>query len=242
MIVRRLVLVFSIVVCGSLAMAAAALAAGSGGLPPGQTLFSETSANAFFGGKGGPPEGFSVFVNQGLNSFEPEDSTGSAVVTRSTLVQLSVYTATSNGYACYVIPDSDFVFSRNLQSASLSTTLTTANLCKGYGAPAISKTGAAPLSANGILAPAGGLPASITLNVTWTGTGVTSALRSQQNFSCLDYMTEFSLTARAAASTAAGNISMLTGSFTSPSAVVGSSDGTVDVSGIRSPSCPYSLG
>lgn len=56
MVIRRLVLVISIVVSGSLALAAAVLAAGSGGLPPGQTLFSEMSANASFGGKGGPPE------------------------------------------------------------------------------------------------------------------------------------------------------------------------------------------
>ena len=242
MIIRRLVLVISIVVSGSLALAAAVLAAGSGGLPPGQTLFSEMSANAFFGGKGGPPEGFSVFVNQGLNSFEPEDSTGSAFVTHTTMVQLSVSTASSYGYACYVIPDTDFVVSRNLQSATLSTTLTTANLCKGYGAPAVAKTGAAPLSPNGITAAGGGLPPSITLNVAWTGTGVSSALRAQQTFTCLDYTTDFSLTARAAAANATGSISMLTGSFTSPSAVVGSSDGTIDVSGIRSSSCPYSLG
>ena len=153
MFIRRLVLVFSIVVCRSLALAAAELAAG-GGLPPGQTLFSETSANAFFGsGNGGPPNGFFVFVNQGLNSFEPEDSTGTATVTRSTIVQLQMFIAGGGDAACYVIPDSDFVVSRNLQSATLHTTPTTANMCKGKDAPAIGKSGAAPLAANGVPAP-----------------------------------------------------------------------------------------
>ncbi|HEY8864809.1 MAG TPA: hypothetical protein VIO37_11665 [Candidatus Dormibacteraeota bacterium] len=42
--------------------------------------------------------------------------------------QLQVFTATGGGGACHVIPDSDFVVSRNLQSASLNTTLTAANM------------------------------------------------------------------------------------------------------------------
>src|SRR3981081_4729676 len=104
MFIRRLVLCLSIVLCGSLAMAAATLAAG-GGLPPGQTIFSDRSANAFFGtGKGGPPNGFFVFVNQGLNSFEPENSTGTTTVTQSTIVQLQVVTAGAAGGASYGVP------------------------------------------------------------------------------------------------------------------------------------------
>ena len=242
MFIRRLVLVFSIVVCGSLALAAAALAAG-GGLPPGQTLFSDTSANAFFGtGKGAPPNGFFVFVNQGLNSFEPENSTGVTTVTHSTIVQLQVFTPTGGGSACYVIPDSDFTFSRNLQSASLHTTLTTANMCKGKGAPAIGKSGAAPLAPNGVLPPGPSLPPSITIDATWTGTGVMSTRRDRASFECLDYSSDSSLTLRAAVSNAAGSISMLKDSFTSQAAAVGSNDGTIDVSGSISPSCPLLLG
>lgn len=235
MIVRRLVLVLSIVVCGSLAMAAAVFGAG-GGLGPGQTLFSDTNANASFGGKGGPPEGFSVFVNQGLNSFEPEDG-GVTTVNRSTIVKLTVFTASGTGGACYVIPDSDFVVSRNLQSATLNTTLTTANMCKGKGTPTIS-SGAPPLSTNGVLPPVINLPPSITIDVTWNGTGVTSVLRSKSTFECLDYSTDMSSTNRAAAAGATGSISMLTGSRTASYAVVGSTDGTIDVSGVLSSSCP----
>jgi hypothetical protein len=67
-------------------------------------------------------------------------------------------------------------------------------------------------------------------------------MRSQNTFTCLDYSTEGSYRARAAAANAAGAISMLTGSFTAPYAIVGSSDSTFDVNGWRSPSCPYSLG
>jgi hypothetical protein len=244
MIIRRLVLVFSIVVCSSLALATAVFGAG-GGLTPGQYSFNDTSANAFFGyGKGGPPEGFSVFVNRGINSFEPEDSTGGTTVVRSTMVQLAVYSATVNGFACYVIPESDFVVSSNLQSASLHTTLTTANLCKGFGVPATSKTAVAPLVANAAAAPAGGLPPTITLNVTWTGNGVTAYMTSKTSLECLDYSNQGSFKGRSVAAGAAGTISMLAGSFTTApnTAVIGSSDSTIEISGYQSPSCPFGKG
>jgi len=239
MFIRRLVLVFSIVVCGSLALAAAALAAGGGGLAPGQYSFADTSANAFFGyGKGGPPEGFSVFVNRGLNTFEPE-SGGVATVSRSTIVQLSVYTATGYGFGCYVIPETDFVVSSNLQSASLDTTLTTANMCKGFGAPGVSQATVPALVGNAATAPSAGLPPSITVKVTWTGNGVTSTMKGKNSFECLDYSTDGSYTALTAAASAAGTISMLDGSFTAPNnALVGSGSSTLDISGYRSALCP----
>ncbi len=47
MLVRRLVLVFSIVICGLLALAVGALGAG-GGLAPGSYTFNSKSASAFF--------------------------------------------------------------------------------------------------------------------------------------------------------------------------------------------------
>jgi hypothetical protein len=240
-IIRRLVLVFSIVVCGSLALATAAFSAG-GGFGPGQTIFSNTNANAFFGGgKGGPPEGFFVYVNQGLNSFEPEDG-GVTTVTRNTIVQLTVYTAGGVGGGCYVIPDADFVVSRNVQSATLNTTLTTANMCKGKGAPAIGGAGVAPLAGGGILPPPTVLPPSITLNVTWTGNGATTTERTQSTLTCLDYSSESSRTARSTIGTATGTISMFTSSYTAPYSFVGSIDGTIEVSGYLSPSCPFMKG
>jgi hypothetical protein len=240
MIVRRLVLVFSIVVCGSLALATAAFGAG-GGFVPGQTIFSETNANAFFGGaKGGPPQGFYVYVNQGLNSFEPED--GVTTITRGTMVQLTVFSGSAVGGACYTIPESDFVVSRNLQSATLSTTLTDANMCKGKGSPAIGGAAVAPLATNGVMPPTLTLPPSIRLNVTWTGNGVTGVQRTQTTSTCLDYSTESSRTSRAATSTAAGTISMLDGTFSAPYSLVGSLDGTIEVSGYPSASCPFMKG
>jgi hypothetical protein len=244
MIVRRLALVFSIVICGSLALAAAAAAAGLG---PGQYSFTNTSANAFFGGgKGGPQPalGFSVFVNRGLNSFQPESSDGGGTVTTSTMVQLSWFTATGGGFACYVVPNSDFVVSKSLQSASLHTTLNSTNLCPGFGVPAIGKAAVPPLAVNASQASVavkggGGPPPPMTLDVTWSGLGVTSLLHDRSTYKCLDYATESSFTAHASSASAAGNLSMITGSFTTPQAVVGSSDGQININGSLSPSCSF---
>ncbi len=69
-----------------------------------------------------------------------------------------------------------------------------------------------------------------------------STRRDRASFECLDYSSESSLTLRAAGSNAAGSISMLTDSFTSQAAAVGSNDGTIDVSGSLSPSCPLLFG
>src|SRR5882762_1338101 len=67
---RRFAFVVTLVFGGSLVMAAAGIAA-SGGLGPGNYVFTSTSANAIVGvAKGGPPDkqGVAVFVNRGLNS------------------------------------------------------------------------------------------------------------------------------------------------------------------------------
>ena len=242
MIVRRLTLVLSIVVCGSLALAAAALAAG-GFLPPGQYSSNDTSANAYFGGKGGPPQGFSVFVHKGFNSFHPENSNGSGTVTMSTMVQISWFSPTGGGYACYVIPDSDFVVSDNLQSASLHTTLDANSLCPGFGAPAFGSAAVPPLAAhaNQVAAiNAGGPPPpppTMTVDVTWTGLGVISTGRGTKQYECLDFSTDGSFTSRASSANATGTLSVLTGSFTKSGAVVGSSNSQINVNGYLSPAC-----
>src|ERR1700704_2942130 len=127
MIFRRLALVFSIAICGSVALAAAASAAG-GGLGPGKYSFTSSAANALFGAgaKGGPPAPtFSVSVNRGLNSFQPMHPKGPRTVFESTMVFVNEFDATgAGGSGCFVIPESDFTVAKDLQSAALHTTLT----------------------------------------------------------------------------------------------------------------------
>jgi len=231
---RRLALTSSMVLVGSLALAAVAVAAG-GGLAPGSYTYTNISADALFGvAKGGPPtaQGFSLYVNRGLNSFQPEDGNGEGTVTRSTMVQLDMFSATGSTFGCFTIDPSNFKVSKDLQSASLRTTLTAANACPGIGAPVTGKSAIVPKPGNG-----GGLPLPITINMTWTGVGVTTNSRDTSTLTCLNYSTQSNSVNHASSSIASGTISALKGPFTSDVAGVVNSDTHLDINGTPNPAC-----
>lgn len=233
MIVRRLVLVLSIVFCGSLALAAAAVAAG-GGLGPGTFTFTNKSATAFFGGaKGGPPQpSFSVFVSRGLNSFQPDDGSGPTVMP-STVVQFTEFDPTgSGGSACFIIPDGDFTVAQGLNSAALHTMLTAAELCKGVGSPVGGSSKAAPPGGGG-----GGLVLPIQVDITWTGSGVVATTTEEFSFTCLQIEEQGSNLFRdAVGSSASGTIGSATG-LTTLSADISSQNGTLEVQGSSNAPC-----
>jgi hypothetical protein len=195
-LLRRLVLIVSIVVSGSLALALAATAAGSAGLPagkgggplgPGQYTFTDTSASATFGAptaKGGIPQ-FLISVNRNVSSFHPDQ--GQDSVTKGTTVTLQITTPAITGFGCFTIDPSNFTVSKDLQTAALHTTLSTP--CPGK--------------------PSGsGLPASITLDVTWAGNGVVGTSRNNNNFECADYATSTNFVAHAAGNAASGSVTL----------------------------------
>ena len=237
MIIRRLALVFSIAICGSLALAAAASAAG-GGLGPGKYTFTSSAANAFFGAgaKGGPPAPtFSVSVNQGLNSFQPIHPKGPRTVFESTTVYITEFDTTgAGGSGCFIIPKGDFTVAKNLQSAALHTTLTAAESCPGYASPVAAGKNVAPYAGGGGGA---GLVLPIKLDVSWTGSGVVSTYQDQSTFQCLDYNEEGTSSRRDSTGSAAGTISALAGSFTSDLADVSSAASQLDIKGTSQPPC-----
>ncbi|HKW72472.1 MAG TPA: hypothetical protein VJQ08_06575 [Candidatus Dormibacteraeota bacterium] len=233
MLVRRLVLVLSIVVTGLLALAVGVLGAGSGGLAPGSYTFTNKSASAFFGGKG-PVTGpnFSVFVNQGLNSFEADD--GTTTVTRSTIVIFTMFNPDgTGGTGCFVINPSDFVVSDGLQHASLHTNLNTGNQCPGFGKPlGPIQAGVLPAGGKG-----GGLPPSIQVDLTWTGANVLSTTEDQFTFTCLDRQEEGTNTfSRSLGGSASGTIAGVSG-LSTLSADVASQDGQLEIQGSNTPPC-----
>jgi hypothetical protein len=237
MLVRRLVLVFSIVFCGSLALAAAAVAAGGGGLAPGQYTFTNVGATAFFGGKGGGPQpSFDIFVNRGLNSFQPEDNQGqdNEIVTKSTMIVLTAFDAKgAGGTGCFIIPDGDFVVAKNLQSASLHTTLTAQNQCPGPGQPVGGAPTVGPKAGGG----GGGLQLPIAVNLTWKGAHVISTSRDHFTMSCLDHSVEGNNTLRdSLGGSASGSIGSTSG-LSTLAADVTSQDGTLEVQGQIQPPC-----
>lgn len=234
MIVRRLVLVISIVFCGSLAFAAASLAAGGGGgLGPGSFTFTNTSASAFFGGKGGPPQpSFDVFVSRGLNSFQPDDGNGLVSVMQSTIVQFTQFDPTgAGGSACFIIPDGDFT-NQGLRAAALHTTLTAAEFCPGKGSPVGASSKAAPLGGKG-----GGLVLPIQVDITWLGSGVVATTTDEFSFTCLQVQEEGSNVFKdALGGSASGTIGSMSG-LTTLAADITSQSGTVEVQGSTTPPC-----
>lgn len=237
MIIRRLVMVLSIVTCGSLAMAAAAFAAG-GGLGPGKYSFNSTSATADFGGgKGGPPvPSVSVYVNQGYNSFQPMHPKGPRIVSYSTMVQLSEFDPATGlgGFGCFVVPAGDFSAGKDLQTAALHATLTADEACPGAATPVAAGSSVTPFAGGG---GGGGLTLPITVDVTWTGNGVVSTNRDKSSFQCLSYKEDGSSVDKDSSAGASGSTSALSGQLVTDFADVSSSVSSLDISGTAQPPC-----
>ncbi|HEX2646851.1 MAG TPA: hypothetical protein VHO95_06460 [Candidatus Dormibacteraeota bacterium] len=233
MFLRRLLLVFSIVLCGLLALAAAGNAAGF--LGPGKYTFHSTSADAFFGmgKKGGPPSpSFMVSVSQGLNSFKPTDPPGDRIVIDNTMVFVSEFDGKgSGGFGCFIVPDNNFVVGSDLQSASLHTILTADEACPGFGTPVGGKGGGFPGGNGGLVLP-------MQVDVTWTATSAVTTYKQTFNLQCLDFNEDGNSTNMSTGAAATGSISALgTQQFSSESAGVNATDGMLDVRGELAPPC-----
>ena len=234
-LVKRLALVISIVFVGSLALAAAAVAAG-GGLTPGVYTFTNKDASAFFGsGKGGPPtQAFSVSVDRGLNTFRPRDPKGPRTVMSNTIVTLSLFDALGNAtFGCFIINPADFTVSKNLQTARVHTTVTADEVCPGFGTPVTGKSDPNPIPGGGGTS----LPLPIALDVTWTGLGVISTSTDRNTFQCLNYNTQFSSSYQSTNANASGTMSAINGPLDTSSANVSSSDTHANVKGTPAAAC-----
>jgi hypothetical protein len=230
---RQFALVVTLVFGGSLVMASAGVAA-LGGLAPGNYVFTNTSAAAIVGvAKGGPPEkqGVGVFVNRGLNSFRPAEHKGPRTVVSSTMVQLAIFDSSGGTFGCFIVPPSAFSVSKDLQSASLHTTLTVDRMCPGVGEPVLGKSDIISVAGGG------GLPLPMNVDVTWTGLGVTSTGRNHSTFQCLDYSMQFSGDSHSSVATASGTIAGLSGPFNTDVASVDSTDTRMDIKGTPPPAC-----
>lgn len=234
MFVRRFALVISIVFCGSLAMAAAAVAAG-GGLGPGKYTFHSTGADAFFGmgKKGGPPSAsWSVSVNQGLNSFKPAHGGGPRTVNKSTMVFLTEFDANGNGgYGCFIVPDGSFSVGRDVASASLNAVLTADEACPGYGSPVGGSKDAVFAGGNG------GLTLPISVNVTWTAAGAVTTYRNSFSLQCLSYNEDGNNTNETTSAAASGTVSALAGQFAGDLADINSTDGQLNIRNTPQAAC-----
>jgi hypothetical protein len=79
---------------------------------------------------------------------------------------------------CFVIPQSDLVVSKTLNTATVNATVNETDQCDGFIAP----IGAGPAKSGG--GGGTGFTFPLTVTGTWTGTGVTSAQSDQGLFRC----------------------------------------------------------
>ncbi len=112
--------------------------------------------------------GVNVFVSRSTFLFRPRGG-GAPFTQHATVVNLEAFEPTFNGFGCFVIPDSQFVISNDLQTTTLNTTLTADESCPGSATPMASVGKAAPFAGGG--GPPPGLPLPIGVHITWIGPG-----------------------------------------------------------------------
>ena len=146
-----------------------------------------------------------MIVDRGMNAFRTKGPGATRTVTNSTIVSLDIFDDAGNAtFGCFVINPADFTVSRDLQTASLHTTLTADEICPGFGSP-VTAGAASPFAGAG--GGGAGLPLPITLDIVWNGLGVTSTGADHSTSRCLDYSTDFNSAIRSSNAGAAGTIS-----------------------------------
>ena len=131
------------------------------------------------------------------SDFRPYRSSSGLQQHHTVTIQIS--TLAISGFGCFNIPTSDFKVSSDLQSAALHKHDPAHGPPSGAGA-----NGVSPFAGGG---GGGGLPASLRLDVTWTGDGVVGTTHDQNSFQCAGYTLNRNLDGRAASVTASGTVS-----------------------------------
>jgi hypothetical protein len=186
----------------------AAAPGGKGGCGIGAGQCTITQLDAFgFWFIGDPTNPEQVSIDPTRSTFVMRSRGGPAVITPlQTVVNVSIFSAvtgTGTG-ACFVIPDSQFVVSSDLQHATLNASLTAGELCSGAMTPQMGTLQAAPIGGSG--GPQGGsLTLPLTVNVTWTGPGLAFKSTSISTQTCGGFTSTFHTQGSSSQANANGN-------------------------------------
>jgi hypothetical protein len=186
----------------------AAAPGGKGGCGIGSGRCTITQLDAFsFWFTGDPTTGQQVNIDPVRSTFVMRPRGGPAVVTPlQTIVTVAVFSPTGTGTAaCFVIPDSQFVVSSDLQHATLNATLTAGELCGGAMTPQLGTLQASPFAGGGGPPPGGGLALPLTVNVTWTGPGAAFHTTSNSTQTCAGFTSSFHTQGSSSQANANGN-------------------------------------
>jgi len=175
--VHRLAL--TIVGAAIVAAVTTATAFGAGYLGPGHYVsnFADASAQWFSTG----------FTNVSVdrNTFVFRGHGGTSFMQHATILIVQVKSPTVLGDECFVIPDQDFVESNGVQAASLNAIGDTSNLCPGFATPLSSVLKGS--GTKGGPGPGGNLVLPLTVNLSWTGNGVTATSSGVGRFDCAGF-------------------------------------------------------
>ena len=134
-----------------------------------------------------------ISVDRSLYLIRPRAG-GPLDTQQMTVLSISVFTPNPDptqppilsDFGCFVIPDSAFVVSTDLQKATLNATVDESNFCPGFLVPL---TGAEPAKGGG--GGGGGFTFPLTVTATWTGTGVAGTQDDQGSFRCQSFVSLF---------------------------------------------------
>ncbi|HKB33945.1 MAG TPA: hypothetical protein VKF16_08765 [Candidatus Dormibacteraeota bacterium] len=162
------------------------------GISAGQCSINQTDAFAFWFSGDPTNPGPQVSIDALRSNFVMRPRGGPATITPvETVVNIQIFTGTGPGaFGCFVIPDSQFAVSQDLQSATLNATLTAGETCPGFMTPLLGAIQAAPLAGGGG-PPGGGLSLPLTVNVTWTGPGAAFKSTSSSTQTCAGFTSSF---------------------------------------------------
>ena len=187
----------------------AAAPGGKGGCGIGSGQCTITQLDAFgFWFTGDPITGQQVSIDPVRSTFVMRPRGGPAVITPfQTIVNISIFSSAGGvgTGACFVIPDSQFVVSSDLQHATLIATLTANEMCGGPLTPQLGTLQAAPFAGGGGPPPGGGLSLPLTVNVTWTGPGAAFHTTNNSMQTCAGFTSSFHTQGASSQANANGN-------------------------------------
>lgn len=101
--------------------------------------------------------------------FRPKGG-GTPIFQHATVVNVVTFTPQFE-FDCFVVPDTQFVVSRDAQSASLNATVTADETCPGFPLPLASVNGVLPFAGGGGPPPGPQVPLPLGLQFNWNGPG-----------------------------------------------------------------------
>jgi len=234
---RFVITAISAVIVGALASSAAFAA---GFLGPGHFSTDFADATSMWFPDASSPSVIQLSVNRNTFVFRPtQNSGGSSLMQHATILTVAIKGPVVSGFDCFIIPDSDFVISSGVQSASLNATVNAIDRCPGFAEPLAGL--AAGKAGGGGPPPGGGIQFPLTVNASWSGNGATSISNSSDQSSCGGLSMESHSSTSSARATATGSLSMPAGLVIAPSPTERASvdQGTVvsNVQGFPSPLC-----